>query len=75
MRLGGEVETLDPEARRLILFTGESLAYDACVLATGAEPPVLPVPGATEDWVLLLRSLATARVLRDRAAAVEDGAS
>ena len=29
---------------------------------------VLPVPGATEEWVLLLRSLATARVLRDRAA-------
>jgi NAD(P)H-nitrite reductase large subunit len=37
------------------------------VLATGAEPKALPVPGATEEWVLLLRSLATARVLRDRA--------
>ena len=45
--------------------------YDACVLATGAEPALLPVPGATEEWVLLLRSLATARVLRDRAAAAK----
>jgi len=41
------------------------------VLATGAEPSVLPVPGATEEWVLLLRSLATARVLRDRAERAE----
>ena len=38
------------------------------MLATGSEPKALPVPGATEEWVLLLRSLATARVLRDRAA-------
>ena len=68
MRLGGEVETLDPAARTLTLFTGTVIEYDACVLATGAEPSVLPVPGATEEWVLLLRSLATARVLRDRAA-------
>ena len=68
VRLGGEVETLDPSARTLTLFTGTVIEYDACVLATGAEPSVLPVPGATEEWVLLLRSLATARVLRDRAA-------
>ncbi|MDA0168367.1 FAD-dependent oxidoreductase [Solirubrobacter taibaiensis] len=68
VRLGGEVETLDLTARTLTLFTGEAIPYDACVLATGAEPMVLPVPGATEEWVLLLRSLATARVLRDRAA-------
>ena len=68
VRLGGEVETLDPTAHTLTLFTGAVIEYDACVLATGAEPSVLPVPGATEEWVLLLRSLATARVLRDRAA-------
>jgi NADPH-dependent 2,4-dienoyl-CoA reductase/sulfur reductase-like enzyme len=68
VRLGGEVKTLDPAARKLTLGSGAVLEYDACVLATGAEPLVLPVPGATEEWVLLLRSLATARVLRDRAA-------
>ncbi|MDA0183635.1 FAD-dependent oxidoreductase [Solirubrobacter phytolaccae] len=67
VRLGGEVATLDPTTRTLTLGSGETLRYDACVLATGAEPNVLPVPGATEDWVLLLRSLATARVLQLRA--------
>jgi NADPH-dependent 2,4-dienoyl-CoA reductase/sulfur reductase-like enzyme len=68
LRLGTEAETVNPAERTLTLATGETLAYDACVLATGAEPKALPVPGATEEWVLLLRSLATARVLRDRAA-------
>ena len=68
VRLGGEVERIDPATRTLTLGSGDTLRYDACVLATGAEPTVLPVPGATEDWVLLLRTLATARVLRDRAA-------
>ena len=68
VRLGAEAETLDPDARTVLLGNGETLHYDACVLATGAEPARLPVPGATEEWVLLLRSLASARVLRDRAA-------
>src|SRR5262245_48162587 len=67
VRLGAEAQTLDPAARTLLLGSGETLSYDACVVATGAEPAVLPVPGATEEWVLLLRSLATARVLRDKA--------
>jgi NADPH-dependent 2,4-dienoyl-CoA reductase/sulfur reductase-like enzyme len=67
VRLGAEAETLDPAARTITLGSGETLSYDACVLATGAEPAPLPVPGATEEWVLLLRSLATARVLRYRA--------
>lgn len=71
VRLGGEVETLDAASRTLTLGSGETLSYDACVLATGAEPSILPVPGATEDWVLVLRTLATARVLRDRAAQAE----
>ncbi len=67
VRLGAEAETLDPTARTVLLGSGETLHYDACVIATGAEPVPLPVPGATEEWVLMLRSLATARVLRDRA--------
>jgi NADPH-dependent 2,4-dienoyl-CoA reductase/sulfur reductase-like enzyme len=71
VRLGGEAETLFPAGKTLRLGNGETLRYDACVLATGAEPSVLPVPGATEEWVLLLRSLATARVLRDRAATAQ----
>jgi 3-phenylpropionate/trans-cinnamate dioxygenase ferredoxin reductase subunit len=71
VRLGTEAETLDPATRTIVLGSGETLSYDACVLATGAEPAPLTIPGATEEWVLLLRSLATARVLRYRAEAVK----
>ena len=61
-----------PATRTIVLGTGETLHYDACVLATGAEPAVLPVPGATEEWVLLLRSLATrARAARPGGRAAE----
>jgi len=49
VRFGAEVETLDPDARTLVLGSGETLHYDACVLATGAVPASLPVPGATEQ--------------------------
>ncbi|RKQ84894.1 pyridine nucleotide-disulfide oxidoreductase [Solirubrobacter pauli] len=73
VRLGAEVATLDAASKTLTLGSGETLSYDACVLATGAEPSILPVPGATEDWVLVLRTLATARVLRDRAEQAETG--
>ena len=68
VRLGAEAEALDPATRTIVLGRGESINYDSCVLATGAEPAVLPVPGATDRSVLLLRSLASARVLRDKAA-------
>jgi 3-phenylpropionate/trans-cinnamate dioxygenase ferredoxin reductase component len=71
VRLNAEVETLDPAAHTVLLGSGEALRYDACVLATGSEPKPLPVPGATGENVLTLRSLASARVLRDRARAAE----
>src|SRR4051812_16406249 len=67
VRFGAEAETLDPDARTILLGSGETLHYDACMLATGAEPALLPVPGVTEEWVLTLRSLASARMLRNRA--------
>jgi 3-phenylpropionate/trans-cinnamate dioxygenase ferredoxin reductase subunit len=70
VRRGVEAERLVPQAKTILLGNGATLAYDACVLATGAEPTILPIPGATEEWVLLLRTLATARVLVNRAASV-----
>ena len=67
LRLQAEVEALEPEARRLRLAGGETLAFDACVLATGSHPQRLPVPGAEDPGILNLRSLHDARVLRSRA--------
>jgi 3-phenylpropionate/trans-cinnamate dioxygenase ferredoxin reductase subunit len=60
------VEALDTEKRELTLEGGETVAYDACILATGSEPIRIPVPGGDDPAVHTLRSLEDARNLRER---------
>jgi 3-phenylpropionate/trans-cinnamate dioxygenase ferredoxin reductase subunit len=68
---GTAVTAIDPAARSVTLSTGEALAYDRLLLATGSEPRRLSVPGAELDGVHHLRDLADA----DRiAAALQPGA-
>jgi 3-phenylpropionate/trans-cinnamate dioxygenase ferredoxin reductase component len=67
--LGQRVEGLDLERKEARLDDGSRVHFDRCLLATGAEPRRLAVPGG--DEVLLLRTLADARRLR--AAAVAAG--
>ncbi|MCB0927562.1 MAG: nitrite reductase large subunit NirB [Mycolicibacterium insubricum] len=45
LRLGTRVAGIDRADRRVITETGESLGYDALVLATGSSAFVPPVPG------------------------------
>lgn len=47
-RLGERAEHVDVEARRVRLASGEELDYDALLVAGGAEPVRLDVPGARE---------------------------
>ncbi|MEU0466057.1 FAD-dependent oxidoreductase [Amycolatopsis sp. NPDC006131] len=64
VRLGEHVVTIDGDGRRVRTASGEFHNYDHLVLATGAEPRALPVPGADLAGVVSLRTLADARVLR-----------
>lgn len=66
---GVAVTALDPGAGRAILEDGTIVSFDRCLLATGAEPRRLPVPGG--DAALLLRTLGDSRRLR--AAAMRAG--
>ncbi len=67
LRLGTRVTKLDPKARRVTLDRGGDLSFDALLLATGADPVRLSVPGAELPHVGTLRSLADSRALIARA--------
>jgi NADPH-dependent 2,4-dienoyl-CoA reductase/sulfur reductase-like enzyme/nitrite reductase/ring-hydroxylating ferredoxin subunit len=67
LRLKTGVTAVDPKAREVALSDGSKVAYDRLLLATGAEPVRLAVPGAAEGQVHTLRSLADSRAIIERA--------
>jgi len=66
LQLGRTVVSLDPASHELALDDGERLRYDRLLLATGAEPRRLSIPGAELDGVLYLRGVEDSDVLRER---------
>ena len=66
LRTSTSVSELDTAASALVLEGGERLSYDRLLLATGAEPRRLPVPGAELDGVLYLRDLADSDAIAAR---------
>jgi NAD(P)H-nitrite reductase large subunit len=58
---------LDPAAHTVTLRSGRAIAYGTLVLATGAEPRRLSVPGADRPHVHLLRTLEDSRAIIARA--------
>ena len=67
LRLGTVAKGLDAKARRLTLADGSALEFDRLLLATGAEPVRLQIPGAELPHVRTLRSLADCREIIARA--------
>jgi NADPH-dependent 2,4-dienoyl-CoA reductase/sulfur reductase-like enzyme/nitrite reductase/ring-hydroxylating ferredoxin subunit len=61
VRLGTRVSGLDVIGRTLSLGDGGTLAWDALLLATGADPIRLSAPGADQPHVHTLRTLADCR--------------
>ena len=64
----GRAVSLDPGGRVVALSGGRELRYRTCVLATGAEPTRLPVPGADHPAVRVIRTLDHVRELIRRLA-------
>ncbi|MDX6684367.1 MAG: 3-phenylpropionate/trans-cinnamate dioxygenase ferredoxin reductase component [Baekduia sp.] len=66
LRLGSTAVSLDASAHEVTLDDGEQLTYDRLLLATGAEPRLLAIPGADLDGVLYLRTVEDSDELRRR---------
>ncbi|HXX69516.1 MAG TPA: FAD-dependent oxidoreductase [Polyangiaceae bacterium] len=62
------VTQIDVHRRAVTLETGRTLEFGALVLATGARPMRLPIPGADMPHVLALRTLADSRAIIARSA-------
>jgi len=61
------VRSIDAKARKVWLGDGAALPFDALLLATGAEPVKLDVPGAAAGQVHTLRSFDDSRVIAAQA--------
>ena len=65
MRLGSRISSVDPKRRRLLLESGEAFGFDTLIVATGARPKTLDIPGANLANVFYLRSLDDSKAIRD----------
>jgi NADPH-dependent 2,4-dienoyl-CoA reductase/sulfur reductase-like enzyme len=63
LKLNTSVASIDVRGRKVVLSNGGSLPFDRLLLATGAEPVRLQIPGADQGHVHMLRTLADSRAI------------
>lgn len=63
---GVKVTEIDRAGRQVELSDGQHLSWDKLILATGSRNRTLPVPGATLDGIVDIRTLADVQDIRAR---------
>ncbi|WP_437934479.1 NAD(P)/FAD-dependent oxidoreductase [Sorangium sp. So ce341] len=66
VRLARRAVSLDVERRRVVLDQGEHVAFDKLLVATGAAPRRMPIPGGDLANVVTFRTIEDADALRAR---------
>jgi NAD(P)H-nitrite reductase large subunit len=61
------VTKIDPRSHEVVLADGSSISFDRLLLATGAEPVPLAIPGADQPNVRELRTMADCQAIIERA--------
>jgi NADPH-dependent 2,4-dienoyl-CoA reductase/sulfur reductase-like enzyme len=65
LRLNTTITRVDPKRNLIKLDSGEELTFEKLILATGARPRTLGIPGASLANVFYLRSLADSKTIHD----------
>ncbi|MGO4558235.1 FAD-dependent oxidoreductase [Mesorhizobium sp. 2RAF21] len=68
LHLNTKADRIDLHSREVVLAGGGRIPYDSLLLATGAEPVRLAIPGAEQSRVHTLRSIADCKAIIERAA-------
>lgn len=63
---GVKAKRLLPEKRKLILDNGKEITYDKLLIATGASPQMVEVPGSDKQGILGLRTYRDAQLINGR---------
>ena len=63
LALGARVSTIDLKSKKVMLADGSSHSYGALLLATGADPVRIPVPGVADAKLHYLRTFADSRAI------------
>lgn len=66
VRLETEVKSVSPAEKRLELSSGEQVGFEKLIVATGARPRTLNVPGSGLDGIFYLRTLRDSVRIRER---------
>jgi len=67
LRLNCEVASVDLKRKRLILKGGDEFGFQKLVIATGARPRTLDVPGSKLQNLFYLRSMSDSKTIRSAA--------
>jgi nitrite reductase (NADH) large subunit len=67
LKTGDAVTRIDRVARKVVTESGDEIAYDRLLIATGSNPFIIPVPGHNKSGVIGFRDIADVNTMLEAA--------